>query len=159
VHARFDVEVVGASREQFHQAGCGVLGEQTRRGAAQRSPAGAGLPYLQDRPVPQSQQFGGPAREPQPAGGEREPVGRAGEELVAEFPAQMREVDGDGGLGYGGIGSGGLHEPRRTVAAKARNCAAVDQNLPHSPRVSIHLCRGPQISAPVHHEPWSRREP
>jgi len=109
VAAELDVEVVRPVGEQLDQPRGGVLGEQRRRCHPQQPPAAAGLPHLEDRAVLQAEHLGGPAREPQPARRERQPRRRAQEQLVAEFLAQLADVQRDGGLGHLEVGGRLFH--------------------------------------------------
>jgi hypothetical protein len=139
VDAELDVEVGGALGEQLDESRCRVLGEETRRGDAQEPSAGASPSYFQDGPILQAEEFGGAAGQAEPAGGERQTARRAGERAVAEFPAQMRDVRRDRGLGDGEIGRGGLHRPEAYGRREGPQLCRGQREPPRSPRVTVHL--------------------
>ena len=109
LHAEFDVEIIGAAGEQFDEAGRGVLGEEARRGDAQQPATPPRLADFEDRAVLQAQQLGGAAGQPQPSRSEREAGGRPGEQPIAEFLAQLPDVQGHRRLRHGEFAGSLLH--------------------------------------------------
>ncbi len=98
--AQLHVEVVRTAREQLDEARGGVLGEDAGRRHPQQPPAVAGLADLADGAVLQAEDLDRPARQPQPAGGERQPGRRTREELVVELAAQLGDVHRDRRLAH-----------------------------------------------------------
>ena len=111
-HAELDVEVGGPAGEQLDQARRGVLGEQAGGRHPQQPAAVPGLADLAHRAVLEAEDLHGPAGQPQPAGGERQPRGGAGEQLVVELLAQLGDVHGDRRLADRELVGGRLHRPQ-----------------------------------------------
>jgi hypothetical protein len=93
-----------------------MFGERAGRCDAQQPPAVRGLGDL-DRGLPlEAEDLDGPAGEPQPSRGERQPGPSSGEQRIVEFLAQLRHVHGHVGIGQPSSWAAECTEPRRTTA-------------------------------------------
>src|ERR1035437_6359726 len=100
VRAQLDVEVVSAACEQLYETGCRVLGEQAGRCDTEQPPTAVRLTDLADSAVLQTEHLSRPTGEAEATRGESQSRCCAGEQLVAEFLAELTDVHGRGCLGH-----------------------------------------------------------